>query len=235
MSAALRSRAVYRLGSKRSWRCAAVGGTFLAACVFARDARADVELQFATTAGAGWLRQSPTLGSSALSTSARDIGASRVRTGRSLVSAALGFDAGLAIDDRWMVPLFGGNAGWAVGSHDSLVTSIDGSIAGVRPWTTFRGDILLPGLGRRWKHRRSSWGAALRTGVTYTSMKGTVAAGTESVPLELQATTFLLQAEIEACRRLDPTTRVCLLVAPRIYEHQLLNGVSVGLRMEWGR
>jgi hypothetical protein len=53
--------------------------------------------------------------------------------------------------------------------------------------------------------------------------------------MDLRAASFLVQAELEACRRLDPTTRLCLQVAPRIFDHELLNGVMFGLRMEWGR
>jgi hypothetical protein len=147
----------------------------------------------------------------------------------------VGADVELTVDDRWKVPLVGGNAAWAVGSYDTVLTSFDGSIAHVRPWSTFRGDLLLPGIGRRWKHRRNMWAAAIRTGVSFATVDGAVAAGAESVPLDLSARTLLVQVELEACRRLDPTTRVCLQLVPRLYEHELLNGLTFGLRMEWGR
>ena len=43
-----------------------------------------------------------------------------------------------------------------------------------------------------------------------------------------------LQTDIKACRRLDPTTRLCLQVAPRLYDFGFVNGATVGLRIEWG-
>ena len=61
------------------------------------------------------------------------------------------------------------------------------------------------------------------------------APGTDTVPLDLSAASIVLQAEIEACRRLDPTTRVCLHVAPRFYDFSAANGITAGIRMEWGR
>lgn len=209
--------------------------TVLGACFVSHDARADFDFQFATSVSGGWLRQTPSFASKPVSTNARDIGANDVKMRGGLGMLGVGGDMELTLDDRWKVPLLGGVAWWAVGSYDTTVTSVDGSIARVRPWSTFRGDLLLPGIGRRWKHRRNMWAAAVRTGVSYASMGGTVAAGAEAAPLDLTAVTFLVQIELEGCRRLDPTTRVCLQVVPRLYEHELLNGVTFGLRMEWGR
>jgi hypothetical protein len=206
-----------------------------ALCLAPRDARADFDFQFATNLNGGWMRQTPTFSSKAVSTSAREMRPGTVQTGRSLAMVGLSADVDLTIDDRWKVPLIGGSTYWAVGSYDSLITSLDGSIASVRPWSMFRGDLFLPGVGRRWKQRRNMWGIAIRTGVSFASIGGAVAAGTETVPLSLTVATFLVQAELEACRRLDPSTRICLQVVPRLYEHELLNGVTFGLRMEWGR
>jgi hypothetical protein len=217
----------------RAWGAGLLAAT-LALCA-TREARADFDFQFATTVNGGWLRHTPTLTSRPVSTEARDISDGRLRTGRALAMLGLGADVELTLDDRWKVPLVGGNVAWAVGSYDSLVTSVDGSIASVRPWSTFRGDFLMPGVGRRWKHRRNMWAATVRTGVSILTMGGSVAAGAGSVDLDLKAATFLVQLELEGCRRLDPTTRVCLQIVPRIYEHELLNGLTVGLRMEWGQ
>ncbi len=224
-----------RIEGIKSTRLAATALVFAGAITCTRDARADFDFQFATSFGAGWLRQTPTLTAREVSTSAREMGEGPIRTGRSLGMLGVGADLDLTIDDRWKVPLFGGNAWWAIGSYDSLVTSFDGSIANLRTWSTFRGDVLLPGIGRRWKHRRMMWAAAVRSGISFTTMGGTVAAGGETYPLDLRAATFLVQVELEGCRRLDPTTRVCLQVVPRLYEYELLNGITFGVRMEWGR
>ncbi|MBX3201159.1 MAG: hypothetical protein KF894_23675 [Labilithrix sp.] len=214
---------------------AAAGALVLVASFSAGDARADFDFQVATMVSGAWLRETPDFNAKGVTTSARDIGAGRVRTRGGLAMAGVGGDVELTIDDRWRVPLFGGMFFWAVGSYDATITSFDGSIARLRPWTTMRGDFLTPGVGRRWKHRRNMLGVAVRTGLSVTTIGGHVAAGGETAPLEMSAVTFLLQLELEGCRRLDPTTRACLQVVPRLYDNQLLNGLTVGLRMEWGR
>jgi hypothetical protein len=223
------------LTRSRSRRHGAALCVLAATAVLAHDARADFDFQFATNVNGGWLRQTPSLSAPALSTSAREMDAGQVRRTGGLVLLGPSLDVDLTLDDRWKVPLLGGSLQWAAGSYDATITSFDGSITRLRPWTTFRGDLLLPGVGRRWKHRRYMLGAAVRTGVSFLKMDGSLAAGADTVPLSVSATTFLVQVEIEGCRRLDPTTRICLQVVPRIYEHELMNGVVFGLRMEWGR
>lgn len=218
--------------SRRRWGALAA---FAACFTLAAEARADFDFQLSLTGGGGWMRTTPNLSAANVSTSARDMAGRdiRSRTGLALAGAAL--DAELVIDDRYRVPLFGGGLAWAVGPYDTTITSHDGSIARLRPWTSFKGDILLPGIGRRFKHRRYMFGAAVRGGISFFSMNGNVAAGAEQAELDLTARTWLVQIELEACRRLDPSTRLCLMVAPRVYEHELLNGFTAGIRMEWGR
>lgn len=237
----LESRGVHRAfgipgEARSSVRPRIVAGVVGAVCLAAgaHDARADYEFQTGVGVGGAWLRQTPALTSKPVTTAAREMREGELAVGGGLALFGFSGDVDLTIDDRWKVPLFGGALFWAVGSYDAVVTSVDGSIARVRPWTALRGDVLLPGVGRRWKHRRNMVAVALRTGVSFVGMGGSVAAATDWAPLTLRSTTFLLQAEVEACRRLDPTTRVCLQVVPRIYDHELLNGVVFGLRMEWG-
>ena len=218
---------------RRAW--AVVGMLVAPMCLVSQDARADTDFQIATHVSGAWLRQMPSFGAKEVTTSARELADGRIRTAGGLAMMGLGADVELTVDDRWKVPLFGGNAFWAIGSYDAIITSHDGSIARLRPWSTIRGDLLLPGVGHRWKHRRNMWAAAVRTGVSFATMGGSVAAGTETVPLELDAATFLVQLELEGCRRLDPSTRVCLQVVPRLYEHELFKGVTFGLRFEGGR
>ena len=221
---------------KRQWRACAVAIAVVGSVLWTGDARAEFDFQFAANMNGAWLRRTPALSARRVSTSARDIAAGDIQTRGGLALLGFSADLDLTLDDRWKVPLLGGAAYWAVGSYPTTITSYDGSIAHLRPWSTFRADLLLPGVGRRWKHRRNMWGAAIRTGISFATMGGTVAAGTETVPLTtLTAATFLVQVEFEACRRLDPTTRVCAQVVPRLYEHELLNGLTFGLRMEWGR
>jgi len=200
-----------------------------------KDARADFDFELAAGIGGQWLRQMPQFTVREVETVARLQGEGQLRAPRSLFLMGPHADLALTLDDRTRIPLIGVAAYWAVGSYDTSITSFDGSIAHVRPWSYWNGDILLPGIGRRWKLRRNMIAATIRTGMSFASAGGNVAAAREFTPLDLTARSFLVQAEIEACRRLDPTTRVCFIVMPRIYDHEFMNGVTFGLRMEWGR
>ena len=207
----------------------------LAGCFVARPAAADVDLQIALGMNAGYLRKIPSLGAGKVSTTARDIAAGDVRARGGLWLMGGTVDVQLTIEDRWTVPLFGATVMWATGSAAPIASSFDGSIARIRPSTAVRGDVLFLGFGRRWKHRRFMYGVAARTGISGITMEGDVAAGASRTPLNLGAATFLFTVEAEGCRRIDPEHRVCFQVVPRVYEHQFLNGVTFGLRMEWGR
>ena len=57
---------------------------------------------------------------------------------------------------------------------------------------------------------------------------------TGSSDLKLRASSFALRLPIEACRRLDPLERACLVVTPQIYEFGWATGASVAVRWEWG-
>jgi hypothetical protein len=200
-----------------------------------KDARADFDFQLSMGANARWMRAAPAMAAPRLTTFTREIAGGDVpmRGGTTMLGGYV--DAAVVLDDRFLLPLIGGGYYAAGGSYDAVITSRDGSIVRMQPWTTESLDIYLPGLGYRVKRRRWLFGAAVRTGVSFLAMEGLLADGIEWSPLETKRTTFLLQAELEVCRRLDPTTRVCLQVAPRIYDHTLLNGVMFGLRAEWGR
>lgn len=220
--------------STRPWRGVA-SALALASCLVARPAAADADLQLSIGLNAGYLRKIPSLGAGKVSTTARDIAAGDVAARGGLWLLGGTVDLQLTLDDRWTVPLIGITGMWATGSSAPIGSSLDGSIARLRPDTAFRGDLLLLGVGRRWKHRRFMYGIAARTGVSWIGMDGDVAAGASRTPLDLTATTFLFTVEAEGCRRIDPEHRVCFQVAPRVYEHQFLNGVTFGLRLEWGR
>ncbi len=211
------------------------GGVLVCAIAAPAEARADFDFQLAIGTNARWLRSTPTLAAPAVLTSARDLPAGKVpmRGGQTMLGGYV--DTALTLDDRWVVPLIGAGAWHAAGSYDAVITSRDGSIVRARPWTTFSGELLLPGLGYRVKKRRWMFGAALRTGVGWLTMDGVQASGAEADPVELSAGTFFVQAELEACRRLDPVTRLCLQVAPRVFDYELMNGATFGLRVEWGR
>lgn len=213
--------------------CGLVVGFAILGCE--RPARADVDFQLAGTAGAAWMRSLPALTSPSITTAAREVPESRVPVGGSLTWAGAAFEIGMTVDDRIIIPGLGIGGYGAVGSYDTIVTSADGSIARARPWTAYRLDVLLPGIGYRMKARRFMFEASIRTGVSGMYMDGSIAGGTGDSPVGLSAYSGVVQVELEACRRLDPVTRVCLVVAPRIYDFGFMNGGTLGLRWELGR
>ena len=152
--------------------------------------------------------------------------------------AALTWDTGAAVNGRWMVPVFGIQFGWAVGSSPEVVTALDGSIVHMRPWSSDMFTFLLPGLGVRGKARRWMFEASARPVVSFVWMNAMVASGASGTDLSdghaLFSATFGLRAELEACRRTDPVQRACLIVSPALYEFGPLNGGSIGLRWEVG-
>lgn len=206
----------------------------LAALVGPRTARADVELQLAAGISAGWMREAPALTVDAFDAGGRSFRGGDLRNRGGLWLLGGTAELGATVDDRWLVPIGGATLMWATGSQPPISTSLDGSIAELRPRTAFRADILLPGLGRRWKRRRNMFSLVGRTGITWLGMAGSVANGTTLTSISSGSGGFLFQIEAEGCRRLDPERRVCLQVVPRVYEQRFLNGVIFGLRVEWG-
>jgi hypothetical protein len=211
-----------------------IGASMLAVSI-ATPAHADLDVQLGTAASVAWTRSVPTLKSESTSTAAREVGASKVPIGGSLTAAGVVVDLGVTVDDRIFVPALGFGGYGAVGSYDTIVTSADGSIARARPWTTYQLDVLLPGIGYRMKHRRTMFVASVRTGISGMYMSGSISGAQGDTLTSLSGVSALLQVELEACRRLDPLTRVCAQVAPRIYDFGFMNGATFGVRVEWGR
>ena len=201
----------------------------------APPARADFDIQAAFSGGVSWRRSHPALTNERTLTAAREVPEGKVPIGGALTAVGVGVDLGVTVDDRWIIPAVGIAGYGAVGSYDTIVTSADGSIARVRPWTTYEIDALLPGIGLRMKQRRFMFSASIRSGVSYMHSSGSVSGAAHSALMSLSGTSLLVQAEIEACRRLDPMTRMCLQVSPRIYDFGFVSGATFGLRVEWGR
>jgi hypothetical protein len=119
-----------------------------------------------------------------------------------------------------------------------VVTSLDGTIVHMQTWTADMLTLLLPGFGMRAKARRWMFEGALRPVGTFVWMSARAADGADSSDLgdghAFFAAGIGLRAELEACRRIDPVERVCLLLSPALYEFTALNGGSIGLRWEVG-
>ncbi len=151
---------------------------------------------------------------------------------------AFTWDTGLTVKDRWQVPLFGLQMGGAIGTSAEGITSVDGTIVHQRPWSSDIVSFLLPGLGVRTKERRWMFSAQVRPVVSLVWMNDLAAAGASTSDVGPDQQAFALglglRAELEACRRIDPVQRACLLVSPALYEFSAMNGGSIGLRWEVG-
>lgn len=218
-----------------SSRFFAVLVVFTSALVAPSAARADdLNLQYGFGVDLGFVRQTPALrfpSDSYLRENARG----KIPMPGGFTFAGAHLDVTVTLSDRWQIPLVGAGIYGAVGSYDAVVTTYDGSIVRVRPWTAVRPEFHVLGLGYRWKHRRNQVGFMVRTGASFVEMQGSFAYGGVPEAVELSAATFMVQIDLEACRRLDPATRLCLHVAPRVYDYELFNGGIIGIRMEWGR
>jgi hypothetical protein len=151
---------------------------------------------------------------------------------------ALTWDTGITLNDRLMIPVFGIQFGWTVGASPDVVTSLDGTIVHMQTWSSDMLTLLLPGAGVRAKARRWLFEGAVRPTATFVWMSAKAASGTGTSDLGDGHAFFAagvgLRAELEACRRIDPVQRVCVLVSPALYEFSALNGGSIGLRWEVG-
>ena len=209
---------------------------FASAALSPAVARADLDLQLAASGGPAYMRSTPSFTTDELSTSARDIaqgtsigGAGSMTLLGSTLDVIMTFRSGL------LVPLGGLGVYLPVGSYGRVITSADGSIAELRPWSAYRVDVPLPGIGYRVNRRRYTFGGSVRTGVAWMRMSGSIAAGGESEAMRPTRSGFVLQAELEVCRRFDPTTRGCIQLAPRVIDlGGPLNGGLLSLRVEWG-
>ena len=214
--------------------CAGVG-IALSATRPAHAERTGVGFTFKTGPTATWIPKMPTMSTNEITIGPRSLPSRELTAGGSTTGLGWNFDTGLVLSDRYELPLFGANLYGAIGSYDTIRTTLDGSITTVRPWTTFGVDLLLPGFGFRSKHRRWMFSATARMGASIVTQNGGVAAGTQVTDVNLSASTFAVFGELEACRRIDPLSRVCLMVAPRIVGFGFMNGGTIGIRMELGR
>jgi hypothetical protein len=200
----------------------------------AKDTR--VEFGGSAELSTTWLRATPHMsvedGSATVGN--RTIGGALLpQTGATTLFGA-GFEFGLVVDDRVVVPGFGLEFAGAVGPHARVLTSVDGSVTELRPWTAYEADVLLPGVGLRFKNGRWMYSTLVRTGLSIFGMNGSVINGTDTIDISGEHGSFLLRAQLEACRRLDPLERLCVVVAPSVYQFGFLNGGTVSFRWEVG-
>jgi hypothetical protein len=209
--------------------------------VAGRTARADVlwDIQTALDARDLWMRALPPIDlHSPYDGLPRTVSAGTLPSAGPHQFMAITWDTSLTIADRWLVPVLGLQYGWSFGESPDVVTSLDGTIVHMQTWTTNVLTALLPGVGVRTKARRWMFSADVRPVASFVWMSAMAAQGTDSSDLadghSLFAAGLGVRAELEACRRIDPVQRACLVVSPALYEFSALNGGSIGLRWEVG-
>ena len=118
---------------------------------------------------------------------------------------ALTWDSGITVNDRWLVPIFGVQFGWTVGTSPDVVTSLDGTIVHMQTWSADMVTLLLPGVGMRAKARRWLFSGAIRPVASFVWMDARAADGTDTSNLGDDHALFAMglgvRAELEACRR----------------------------------
>jgi hypothetical protein len=201
-------------------------------------ARDDWAFQFTLSGGYDWFRRMPRLSfaSDPEELPGRNVPSLKLPSAGSLDLAHVGFDTGVLLNDRVKLPLFGMIGAWAVGPSPRIVTSVDGSMAEMRTWSTGAVTFLLPGLGLSTKARRWMFSASARALASYEWMSVSVASAGGGTDVIADRWSLGLRADVAACRRLDVVERICLAVSPHVYEGRaFLNGGSLELRWELGR
>ncbi len=150
----------------------------------------------------------------------------------------VGLEGGIAftLDDRWVLPFVSVGVYAPVGPMPDVLTNIAGSVARVSPSTGYRVDASFLGLGFRQNDRRFSYGFRILPYVAFVPSMSTAVLEGSAFTL-LGGTRFIWGAvrfEGEACRRLDPYRRACLVVSPSIFEGRWLNGLALSLKVELG-
>ena len=148
-----------------------------------------------------------------------------------------GVDTKYIYNQRYEFPIFGLVGGGAIGQSPRVVTSLDGTMVDMKPWTAGAFTFLLPGVGLRFKERRWMFSANVRMAATFVWEQVSFASGRsmDDSPPTLWASTFGARAHLEVCRRLDASERLCLFIEPHLYEFNAMNGGSAGLRWEIGQ
>jgi hypothetical protein len=216
-------------------RIAVASLAFAAACAVATPAEArdsQVELGGVFDVFGTYMRAAPSMVLSSSDTS-RPLHGRLPSVGHLTLAGAAG-EMTLAVDSRLIFPIAGLGISAAVGGGPRVLSSVDGSIVEQRAWTTYMGDLLLPGIGLRFKEHRWMFSGVVRTGISFAGMSGSVASGGDTSPVTASAMSMLLRVQLEGCRRLDPVERICFEVSPSIYQYGFGNAVTAGLRWEFG-
>jgi hypothetical protein len=198
-------------------------------------ARADgVDAYFQAGGGATMVPGNDLHVGSPTSVGARQVsGSLRVPSNTFYASAEIGF--GLQTK-HVVIPVLSLGTSTSAGLYDEQRSSIDGSIAHIRPWTGNLYDFGFGGIGYRTNYRRWTFAATGRFGVTYETMGADAAYGSSTYDLGPAQWFAYVRLDVEACRRLDPLERICLVASPNVFAFdQTFHGGMLSFRYELGK
>ena len=207
----------------------------LAALTFAPEARADgVDFAFQASADAAMVPANNLQVVSTTLVGPRSI-VGPLRLNSTTFYAGAGVGIGLTTK-HLVIPLVSFDVYFATGGYAEQRTSIDGSIAHLRPWTGGLYDLGLGGLGVRVNERRWTFAATGRLGIDFETQKADAAYGSLTYELDPRQAFPYLRVDLEACRRLDPLERLCLVASPNVFAFdQTLHGGMLFFRYEYGK
>ena len=164
----------------------------------------------------------------------RSVASKTVRGGYGpLTFTSLGGDVS-ATYGNWVFSLLGGRFGGAIGPYSPGLRSVDGSPVRVRPWSAWHADVSAFGLRYRKTLRRWSVGVGVALGASILVVPADAGYGAESIPGNVLTPTWTLRGSIEGCRRMDPSTRACLVFTPYVHQYRWFDGGAIALRWEVG-
>lgn len=224
---------------RRAWLALPVA---VCATLVPEGARAD-GYQFGFDLRHEWMRPVPSLKVHEQTGELRDVRDGRLPSYGAQHFLGLGLDMAWAYRDRWVFPLIGVTLATAVGPSSRAVSSLDGAIVEVRGWTSRYVGVALPGLGLRFKERRWMFQGLARPYLENVWVNASLFQGVHSQDLEgVWGVAASIRLDAEVCRRLDPETRLCVLVAPRLFSFAAgapvgapLAGAGFAVRWEVGR
>jgi hypothetical protein len=215
-------------------RASYLGAFCVCAAVIPNVARAgQYAWELALEADADWLPHLPGSISVDPSVTGRNALPGNVPLGVGVYTAGLSAEAGLVFDDTFLMPLVGMKNTVAVGPSAGVISSLDGSIVEVKPWSLGTVSFMLPGVGYRFRYRWVALQARLEPWLAVGWMQASVYSGPAFVSNDTPSFfLFSLQARLEACWRSEPTRRYCGFVAPNLWALRPFNGGTVGFRWE---
>lgn len=231
-----RRRGLRRVARLAFWGGVVVATTAVAAPAQARPARLDFEAGAQVVVHHLTTVPTMTLADNSGDMSFRSVRGSLPGGDGSLTTVGGLADVSILFDDRYRLVLGGFGAYGAVGPSPRVLTTIDGSPAELRPWTSARLDFVLPGLDMRFKHRRWMFAVGARGGIAVLWMSASIVSANakEDLSPSPYAASAFVRGNVEVCRRLDPVQRACVVAAPSLYDYGWFTGAQLGLRWEWG-